>query len=136
MCKGTYKKYVLPIVYEGAVAFLKSSYFLDRLGKIEVTYKSYDCLPSILWDSQDWRKTVFGVSSMERFNVNCFFFQLLAAKILTFVWKKGASSVGLTLSRDANDNYNFEKLSVWDGFSFRSNAWGGKSIDYKQLFTK
>ena len=58
VCNGKYEKYILPMLYEGAVEFLDSSYFNDQL-VFEMTLESVDGLIDILWVSKDWREIYF-----------------------------------------------------------------------------
>jgi len=51
-----------------------------------ISNDGYDDVIDKLWDSADWKKLVFGVKKVARYNVNSFIFQLLATGILCFEW--------------------------------------------------
>ena len=89
-------------------------------------------MPNILWESKDMRKKVFGIVSVEKYNVYSFFFQLIAAKILEFKWTRG-SGVQCAFVRDANDNKVYENKARWEGFKFRKSGHGGKEVKFIDL---
>ena len=52
---------MLPIVYEGALAFLESEYFSAReTMPYRIAYDAYDVMTNKRWESADRRKNVFG----------------------------------------------------------------------------
>jgi len=73
--KGTYDKYMLPIVYEGVYSFLKCDYF-SGTGSMPypISDNSYNNTIERIWDSADWIKGVFGMKEVARYNVNSLFF--------------------------------------------------------------
>ena len=84
VCTGSYKKYMLPILHEGAVSFLSSSYFLDQM-PYEITPNNYEGLVDILWKLPDWVKAIFGKKTVAKYSIHSFFFQLIATKIISGV---------------------------------------------------
>ena len=121
---------IAPIVYEGAIAFLKSSYLNDNIRSMTITFANPNALTSILWDSGDWRKQVFGKKSVQRYNVNSFFAQLVAKRIITFQWDQKDNEISPVLGRADNDEFIYNNIASWEGFTFRSSARGGGTIDY------
>jgi len=79
---------MLPIVYEGALAFLESKYFSAReTMPYHKNHNAYDDMPKQLYESADWKKSVlFGVKSVTKYTINAFFFQLISTKIPSFEW--------------------------------------------------
>ena len=87
VCQDNYVSDLLPIVYEGAVEFLESEYFagLDFM-PYSVTHDEPEAVTDRLWNSGDFKKNIFGKKSVTKYNVNAFFFQLVATGILIFEW--------------------------------------------------
>ena len=76
---------MLPVVYEGVVEFLDSEYFSAReFMPYPIVHDDVDAMPNRLWESADWKKKVFGIKEVSKYNVNAFFFQLVGTGILTF----------------------------------------------------
>ena len=74
MCNGEYKKYMLPIVYKGAVQFLATDYFKAELEKSNpIIYSNVEALPGILANSPDSRNMVFGIKTVNTYNLHAFF---------------------------------------------------------------
>ena len=123
VCKGTYKRYMLPIVYSGAIEFLDSDYFSgSHTMPYVITLDDGGKITNKLWDSLDWRKKVFGVKTVEKYNVNCFFFQLIAAGLLTFQWTNAKGEVLCVFGKDNKDRIKYKFIHNWKGFTFRNNS--------------
>ena len=75
-------------------------------------------------------KNVFGVKSVQRYNVHSFFLQLVAKRIISFQWENSQSQVSIVLNRDDNDNFVYDNIASWEGFTFRSAARGGAALQY------
>ena len=95
-----------------------------------VSFETANDLPSVLWDSPDWRKSVFGIKSVQRYNVHSFFLQLVAKRIISFQWENSQSQVSIVLNRDDNDNFVYDNIASWEGFTFRSAERGGAPLEY------
>ena len=119
ICNEDYKESMLPIVHQGAVDFLDSNHFADSLARIVVTNADHDLIPDLLWESADWRISVFGKKTVQKYNVHSFFFQLLATKILSFEWKNNTKEVRCVRTRDESGRLLFRDRASWDGFKFR-----------------
>jgi len=130
--KEKYKKYMLPIVHEGAVRFLSSCHFSDKMPYL-ITNADSDGMLDLLWNNPDWRKEVFGIKTVQKYNVTAFFFQLLATKILSFQWTNVKREVVCVLTRDKHDKYRYLDVSAWDGFHFRSKRHGGAKVHLSSL---
>ena len=128
------EKHMLPIVYEGAYAFLQSNYFSDAgFMPYPISHGEYDAAIDNLWDSADWRKSVFGVKKVTRYNINSFFFQLLATGILRFEWTNATMGIVLVVVKDTAGKFKYHTLSYWYGFKFRSKTWGGNPVAFSSL---
>ena len=112
MCNNEYQKYMLPIVYEGAVLSLATEYFKVELAKSSpIDFSKVEALPAILSKSADLRKMVFGIKTASGYNIHVFFFQLVASKILEFEWTNNQKEIICGLSRDTNGAYAYEDIS-------------------------
>ena len=118
-------------MYEGTIEFLGSSHFGKTLRDKTISYDEPDAIIDSLWDSDDWRKKVFGKKTVAKYNVTAFFFQLIATRILGFEKQDSTDSVYCVLSRDENDKYKYQKRRYWKGFQFRRKV-GGK-INWEDL---
>ena len=117
--------------------FLKSEYFPGVGGMpYTITYDNDEVIPNKLWESGDWKKSVFGVKIISKFNVNAFLFQLVASGILTFEWSNANRTLMCLLGTDKNNKYTYALHKYWKGFTFRSKEWGRKAITYSELFKK
>ena len=61
------------------------------------------------------------------------FFQLLGAKILGFEWANNTKSINYVLLKGDSGIYNYNTLSFWSGFEFRSQRHGAKGQLYAAL---
>ena len=123
---------MLPVVFDGASDFLGSSHFEEGL-KNDVTYKDCEFLPDLIWNSDDWRKRVFGVKSIAKKNVYSFFFQLLATNLIEFQWRDNKKRLVCVLSRDDRDKMRYKKAENWVGFEFRSKRHGGAAVSLESI---
>jgi hypothetical protein len=124
-------------VYEGAVEFLESEYFsgVDFM-PYSVTHEEPEAVTDRLWNSGDYKKKIFGKKSVTRYNVNAFFFQLVATGILTFEWNNTETKVVCTLATDEHDIFKYKNTIFWKGFNFRNAKRGGASVSYSYIFHK
>ena len=137
VCRGSHKKYMLPVVHAGAVDFLDSDHFSGRgMMPYVITHESANTMTNKLWESSDWRKRVFGLKKVTKFNVNCFFFQLIALGLLEFQWASRKREVICVLGTDDNNRIKYKFVQNWKGFSFRSNNNRGRSIPHSELATE
>ena len=112
VCKGTYDKYMLSIMYEGAYLCLKSDYF-SATGSMSypISNDNYNDVIDKLWDSGDWMKLVFGVKKVAIYIMNPFMFQLLATGILCFEWTNATTGVVLVLAKNNEGVFKYQSLS-------------------------
>ena len=87
----------------------------------------------MLSDSPDLKKNVFGVKTVPAYAVNAFFFCLVATRILTVEWTNNKKDICCIVSKDADGNYKYKKLSYWNGFEFRAQGHGGKEVSFESL---
>ena len=114
--------------------FLSSDYFSGKhVMPYTVTMEDSDIMPNKLWESGDWRKVVFRIKSISRYNVHCFFFQLIGAGLLTYQWASNKIKVKYILTTDAQGKYKFKSISNWMGFHFRRKGHGGATVMYSTL---
>ena len=132
VCKGTYEKYILPIVFTGAKDFLASSHFAKFLAK-PLSYDEPDHVCDSLWGNEDWRKQVFGKKTVAKYNVHAFFFQLTALRLINFVTVRKSTDVLCVLGRGADDKLLYKKKKNWKGLQFRSKRHGGARVAWEQL---
>ena len=119
VCDRSHEKYILPVIFDGAQEFLKSSYFADKL-PFDITNDNAEGLVDLLWDSPDGRKKVFGKKKVDKYNCAAFFFQLVATRLIIF--ERQNDSVTAVLARDENDALRFRSVINWEGVLFRSTA--------------
>ena len=79
VCTGSCRKTFLPIIYSGAMRFMKSSRLTSKLPLL-VTHENRDDLINTLWEDKDFCKDVFGLKNPTKGNVIGFFLQLMATK--------------------------------------------------------
>ena len=122
VCDGGYSKYFLPVIREGAVAFLRSRRFSDIL-PFAVAADSCNSLLETLSKCKDSLVKVFGKATVSRYQVAGFFLSLIGSRILIFEWR--GSGVNCVLARDDNDTCFFEQAISWKGFTFRTRSQRG-----------
>ena len=135
ICTGKYKDFVLPIVFDGAMDFMKSSHFKDGL-KEDVTYDMREHIPNLIWNSDDWQKSVFGIKSIAKKHVYSFFFQLLATNLIQFQWRENKKRLVCVRSCDERDKMRFLKAKNWRGFEFRSKRHGGAVVTFESILAR
>ena len=76
----------------------------------------------------------FGVSSVKKYNVTAFIFQLLATKLLTFEIID-RTNVMCVLARSKQDMYDFlyEDPLAWEGFEFRRPTRGAMPVSLMEI---
>ena len=75
---------------------------------------------------------LFCIKNVSNYNIDAFFFQLVASRMLTFA-KNKKEEVSCVLAKDITGGYNYRYIESWSGFEFRS-AWpGGRTIPYSTL---
>ena len=90
------------------------------------SYEDPEVLCHSLSDSEDLRKLVFGKMTVAIYIVFALFFQLIAARILTFKLACAVDDVYCILARDVNDKLaKVYKHQFWWEFEFRSKRGGG-----------
>ena len=119
VCDGTCAKYFLPVIREGAIAFLRSRRFSDAF-PFRITVDSCDTMLATLAKCKDSLIQVFGKATIAKYQVAGFFLSLIGARILIFEWK--GAGVNCVISRDDNDRNFFEKTVAWKGFTFRTRG--------------
>ena len=62
-----------------------------------------------------------------------FFFQLVAARIITFEVSKESDEVYCVLARDKKDKYHYKNRRHWKGFEFRATGANGATINWEDL---
>jgi hypothetical protein len=135
ICTKEYKKYMLPVVYDGVMSYLGSDHF--RLGLHAgnpITFDNNDHLLGLLSNHPDYRKMVFGVKTVATYNINSFYFQLVASKIITFQ-KEKQNKIECVLMKDSN-TYLYKDIKSWSGFQFRTARAGGAVVPYHVLTSR
>ena len=134
ICNGDYKKFMLPIVHQQAKEFLSCHLFGDNYRKHELTFDNMEEVPNILSDSDDWKIKIFGKSTVCKYNIFCFFFQLLATGILSIDYEE-KSGVRFLLTRDDDGNFLYNKVSAWRGFEFRTISKRNNTVTFADLMS-
>ena len=137
VCDDTIYKYILPVVFDGAMEFLKSRRLTDSL-PWELTNANCEELIDLLDKDADWKTRVFGIASVSKFSCASFFFQLLATGMLSLEWKGGKAMVVLTRDNSGSAfEYVYENKLYWEGFTFRTAATGHarRSISWQEFIT-
>ena len=137
VCRKSYMNDMIPIIYKGIIEFLDSEYFCGKdFMPYPITHEMRENLPNRLWESPDYRKKIFGIKNVAKYNVNSFFFQLLAAGILTFKWVDAQTGVVCTFGTDDNNKIKYKIPKNWKGFTFRKPGRGGGTIDFSDILNK
>ena len=123
VCDNTYEKYILPIIYEGALEFLSSKVLTDKL-PFEISLSNCDELLDTLYKEESWLIRVFGISTVKKYNVASFFFQLIGSKMLSFESKGKGSQAVIVFTRDMGGQCSFKNIVNWEGFLFRTKDHG------------
>ena len=133
VCDGKYKQYLLPVVFSGAIKFLKSQRFMTVL-RMVLTVQNCEDVIDCLYSDKDWCICVFGVSSVKKYNVTAFIFQLLATKLLTFEIIN-RTNVICVLARSKQDMYDFlyEDPLAWEGFEFCRPTRGAVPVSLMEI---
>jgi superfamily II DNA or RNA helicase len=139
ICNRDYRKFMLPVMYDGVMTFLASDHF--RLGLHEanpVTMSNAGEITQLLTSFPDYRKMVFAVKTVPNYCVDAFLFQLVASKILTFnqVIKKGKKEIQCALAKDDNEKYLYKNIKYWSGFEFRARQHGAALVPYHSLVSR
>ena len=132
ICKRTHNKWMLPVVYEGAVEFLETELFKGQL-PFEITHDNSEGLPNILWESNDMRLKVFGKKTIAKYNVHSFFLQLIASDMLSFEWTDNSKKIVCVRRKESDGSYKYANIKYWSGFEFRSSRHGGANVTYESL---
>ena len=125
-------KYMLPIIQPRAVAFLKSTLFSANYRNNALTFDTMEDVPNILWKSKDWMFDIFGIKKVYQYNVEAFFFQLLATGILSVDYE-GNDGVRFLLTQVDKEKYLYSDVRAWKGFEFRNNKRTHNSVSYDDL---
>ena len=81
ICDGKYKQYLLPVVFSGAIKFLKSQRLMKVL-RIVLTAQNYEEIIGCLYGDKDWCICVFGVSSIKTYNVTASIFSVVGNQVV------------------------------------------------------
>ena len=92
-------------------------------------------ITELLSDHVDFQRMVFGVKTVSKYSVDAIFFQLVGSKILYFK-KNSKGEVTCVLAKDSTMQSNYQQISFWSGFEFRSLKQGGGSISYNTLLSQ
>ena len=101
-----------------------------------VTYDDQESMTNRLWDSGDYTKKIFGFKKVSKYNVNAFFFQLVATGILEFKWMNAKKNVVCVFGEDDKGVLKYKIPTYWKGICFRTTGRGGRIIDYTSVFDK
>lgn len=132
VCKRNHEKWMLPVVYAGAVEFLGTELFKGQM-PYEITYDNSEGLVNILAESADMKLKVFGKKTIAKYNVHSFFFQLIASDILCFEWVDNNRKVVCVRSKEIDGSFKYLNVKYWSGFEFRSARHGGAVVSYDSL---
>ena len=133
-CSGEYKKYMLPVVPEGALKFLRSAH-LDDCMRHPVSVANCGELVGALSKERngDWKPAVFGIKTVQVYNIVAFYFQLLASKLLGFEWSNVRKEVHYVLLKDDQSKFNYNTMAHWSGFEFREARHFAKTQSYAEM---
>ena len=133
VCNGSCRKTFLPIIYSGAIKFMKSTRLTSTLPLV-MDHDNSNNIINTLWEDKDWCKNVFGTKSPSKANVVGFFLQLIATRIISFelVKNRGLKCV---ITLQSNGKHRYDDTSVWLGIKFCSPKKGGGKIHLAELIT-
>ena len=84
-----------------------------------MTNNNYDNIVNTLFQDRDWTHRVFGKFKVNKYNVNAFFFQLIASEILQFELSDDGM-VECVFGRNDLEEYEYLNKLNWEGFTFRT----------------
>lgn len=120
ICTKEYQKYLLLVVYGGAMTFLGSSHLLKGLlAACPFSMGNFNKIPKLLLDHANFCRMVFGIKTVSMYCVDVFFFPMVASNILSFE-KNSKGEVSCVLSKDNSGKRNYQHICFWSGFEFRS----------------
>ena len=76
------------------------------------------------------------MKNVAKYNVNAFFFQLVAAGLLTFKWINAKTGVVCTIGTDDNNEIKYKIPKYWEGFTFRKAGRGGGTVPFSDILNK
>ena len=131
VCSKEHRKYMLPIVPSGAMDFLSSDAFATGMENANpITFENARDLPKVLSQNADNQKLVFNVKTVPAYNINAFFFQLVATGILEFVWQNNGKELCYALSKNIHNQHNYKDIRQWSGFEFRTAQPTGRLMSF------
>ena len=136
VCDGTHLQTFLPIIFSGALAFMKSSAFGAVLG---VEIKADNCAASVASSSSDANmcKSVFGVRAPKTYQVTAFFLQLVALRLIEFKVRNNTEMICHCVQHPSPDyQYKYDDLLFWKGFSFRTAKRGRETIPFLMVLER
>ena len=83
-----------------------------------IVHDDTNAMPNCLWESADWKKKVFGIKGVSKYNANAFFFQLVGTGILTFEQANATTGVVCVFGTDDKNRIKYKKALNWKGMSF------------------
>ena len=134
ICDKAYQVFILPVIYSGAMEFLESRRFNNKM-PIDLTMENYESFVGKLAKDKDWLLKVFGKETVSRYQVTAFYFQLFTARIISF-GKNGSNSVSVAVSKDGQKNKLFKNIFKREGIQSRASGRGGRVIPFKEVADK
>ena len=129
------RKYLLPVVYNGAMTFLGSDHLrIGLLDKLPMTRDNSNNITETLLVYPDFRRMGFGLKTIQKYNIDSFFFQLVASNIILFE-KNNKREVLCMLAKNSKGNHTYKELRYWSGFGFRSARQVWASVSYDTLLS-
>ena len=104
--------------------------------KIVLTVQDCENVIGCLYGDKDWCIRVFGLSSVKKYNVTAFFFQLLATTLLKFeIVDK--TNVMCIVARSKQGKYEFiyEDPFAWEVFEFCRPTRGAVHVSFMEVVT-
>ena len=136
VCDGTHLQTFLPIIFSGALAFMKSPAFVAVLG-VELTADNCIALVASLSTDANMCKGVFGIRSTKQYQVTAFFLQLIALRLIEFKVRNNTEMIcHRVLHQSNNFQYRFDDPQCWKGFSFRSAKRGRETISFESVIAR
>ena len=126
VCNGKYSKTFLPVIYSGAMRFLKSTRLTSTLPLL-LTHETNAGLINTLWEDKDFCKDIFGVKNPTKGNVIGFFLQLIATRIISFELV-GNNGLQWVLTKQTTGAFLYEDAYSLLGIQFRSPRRGNAVI--------
>ena len=126
----------VPIIFSGALAFMKSSAFGAVLG-VEIKADNCNAFVASLSSDANMCKSVFGLKNPKTFQVTAFFLQLIALRLIEFKVRNNMEMICVCVQHCSPiHHYKYDDPLCWKGFAFRTSKRGRGTIPFEMVLKR